>query len=688
MSLRVRLLAAFALIGAVVVGSAGAALALSRSSSAALLSVSQSTLPAQRSTIRVRSAATASAAALRGYVITSDPELLTELRGTWREYQAAAPQARQTCGATAGDCALVAEQDALMRRWYKAYADPVLAGRQSLAQASISYPQARLLLSQFIEVNDRALAELDEQMDADLELAAQHRRGGWWLVVASVVLAGVGLLALATVTVREVVPPLNRLREALGRLAAGDLTARVEMDGPRELRAVASSVNRLAEQSLWLREADLSRAEDRRATRELDTRMRRHLHPDAVAEEAVNGLGPMLSVDRVHVRFIDQGRMGPVAAQRTTQALSEVAQAAPVPTDAVESATAVAARGQTSMLLEADGDGLHEVGRSVRLSTSVPSDYAGVTSAVLVPVVVGQERLGVLVCARGAGRPAFDRADQELVESIAGDLARAVQHARLFEQQSSVVGQLRELDRRKSDFLSTISHELRTPLTSIAGYVELLRDGDAGPLQPMQDSMLETVARNTQRLRALIEDVLLISRVEAGTVRNERMPVAVGGIIDHVVTALRPQAEAGQVAMDVFPISDDALVLGDPAQIDRLLLNLLGNAVKFTPPNGRVSISVEVTDDHVVLYVQDTGIGIPADELDSLFTRFFRASNATERQIPGTGLGLTIIAGIVAAHDGRIDVESAPNDGTTFTVTLTRWDPDDLAALTHSSNRL
>ena len=204
----------------------------------------------------------------------------------------------------------------------------------------------------------------------------------------------------------------------------------------------------------------------------------------------------------------------------------------------------------------------------------------------------------------------------------------------------------------------------------------MMRDGDAGELQPMQDNMLEIVARNTQRLRDLIEDVLTISKVESGAVRSERLPVALAGVVEHAVDSLRPQAEAAGVLIDTYPVPVDALLMADPGQIERMLLNLVGNAVKFTPRRGRVTVSVEIVQDDVLLRVQDTGIGIPKAEIDSLFTRFYRASNATQRQIPGTGLGLAIISGIVAAHGGDVDVDSVEGRGTTFTVRLPRWDAD------------
>jgi signal transduction histidine kinase len=255
-----------------------------------------------------------------------------------------------------------------------------------------------------------------------------------------------------------------------------------------------------------------------------------------------------------------------------------------------------------------------------------------------------------------------------------------VQHARLFEQQSVVVTQLREIDRTKSDFLSTISHELRTPLTSIAGYVEMMRDGEAGDVAPMQRQMLDVVARNTQRLRDLIEDVLILSRVESGTLRTERLPVALRGVIDHAVTALRPQAAQADVRLDVISAPGPSMLLGDAAQLEQVVLNLIGNALKFTPAAGRVTVSLETTGADLVLRVEDTGIGIPGGEVAELFQRFFRASNAKAQQITGSGLGLAIVASIVAAHHGRVEVDSQEGRGSTFTVVLPGADDETLRA--------
>jgi signal transduction histidine kinase len=486
------------------------------------------------------------------------------------------------------------------------------------------------------------------------------------LVAASAGVAG----ALA----RQIVPRLDDVLAALQRLALGETGVRAPSSGPDEVRRIAEGVNALAEQTERLHAADRTQDELRQRARQLDRRMREHLHPDAVADEAANGLGPLIGADRVHVCFVLDGRVGAVAAQWVAPGVPPVPVAPPPPDHPLLSWRALSGSGRLPRVVT---DVLHDRDAGSLLTDPV---LTGLRAFVVAPVVAGSEVLGVLVAGRRDVDAPWTSAEVGLVESVADDMGRAVQHARLFEQQSSVVSQLRELDRTKSDFLSTISHELRTPLTSIAGYVEMMRDGEAGEVAPMQRQMLDVVARNTQRLRDLIEDVLILSRVESGTLRTEKLPVALRGVIDHAVTALRPQAAQADVRLDVIPASAPGMLLGDAPQLEQVLLNLVGNAIKFTPAGGRVTVSLETTGDDLVLRVEDTGIGIPSGEVDDLFQRFYRASNAKAQQITGTGLGLAIVASIVSAHDGRVEVDSRERRGTVFTVVLPRADDETLAA--------
>jgi signal transduction histidine kinase len=215
--------------------------------------------------------------------------------------------------------------------------------------------------------------------------------------------------------------------------------------------------------------------------------------------------------------------------------------------------------------------------------------------------------------------------------------------------------------------MSTVSHELRTPLTSIAGYLEMLVDGEAGALSPGQRRMLAVMDRNTSRLRALIENLLVLSRIESGMLSTARQPIEFGWLVTSAVAAILPTATAAGVSIET-DVGAALTGRADPEQLDRVLMNLLSNAVKFTPRGGHVRVRAHRDDDDVVVVVSDTGMGIPEAEQRHLFDRFFRASNATEQAIPGTGLGLAIVRTIVIQHGGRITVESDEGRGTSVTV--------------------
>lgn len=230
-------------------------------------------------------------------------------------------------------------------------------------------------------------------------------------------------------------------------------------------------------------------------------------------------------------------------------------------------------------------------------------------------------------------------------------------------------GRLEALETAKTDFMSTVSHELRTPLTSISGYVELLMDAGPGSLAPAQLRMLEVIGRNAVRLRELVEDMLTLANIESGDFRTESEPVDLAEVIERTVAAVGPAADKASVGVHA-DVRGPLPLNGDAVQLDRVVTNLLTNAVKFTLAEGTVSVHAEHRGDELVLTVADTGMGIPADEQQALFTRFFRATNAIHKAVPGTGLGLAIVRTIVDQHGGSIEIASTENVGTTATVRL------------------
>jgi signal transduction histidine kinase len=212
-----------------------------------------------------------------------------------------------------------------------------------------------------------------------------------------------------------------------------------------------------------------------------------------------------------------------------------------------------------------------------------------------------------------------------------------------------------------------VSHELRTPLTSITGYLELVQEDES--LSEESRRFLDVVDRNSKRLLRLVSDLLFVAQIESGRLTLELGEAKLQTIAEESVQALRPAAEAGSIELRLDSAPVPALQ-GDPARLGQLLDNLVSNAVKFTPPGGRVVVALGASGDDVVLAVSDTGIGVPAAEQRRLFDRFFRASSAQERAIEGTGLGLTIARAIVDAHGGSITFTSVEGEGTTFRVRL------------------
>lgn len=232
-----------------------------------------------------------------------------------------------------------------------------------------------------------------------------------------------------------------------------------------------------------------------------------------------------------------------------------------------------------------------------------------------------------------------------------------------------IQNELRVLDTAKDDFVSNVSHELRTPLTTISGYLELVAEEFEGQLQPRHERMLEATRRNVTRLKALIDDLLALSKAESRDTDLEAADVTT--MVRDAVTDVRITGARRGIRIDVSAPPEPMMVLSDRAMLQRALINVLSNAVKFSHDNGQVEVRVHKLEPHQVeIAVQDHGIGIPRVELDRLGTRFFRASNAVTNEIAGTGLGLRIVQTIIDKHAGDVMIESTEGQGTTVFIRL------------------
>jgi two-component system phosphate regulon sensor histidine kinase PhoR len=239
------------------------------------------------------------------------------------------------------------------------------------------------------------------------------------------------------------------------------------------------------------------------------------------------------------------------------------------------------------------------------------------------------------------------------------------------------ISYLKVLDRMKNDFVHTVSHDLRSPLTAILGYTELV--GRTGELNEQQLEFLQRIQSSVQNITILINDLLDLGRLEAGF-DTRREVVKLDGILRYTLDNHQPQIVEKSLDLSVEISKNLPPLRGNPIRLRQMLDNLVGNAIKYTPKRGKVTVAIQVKDHQVILKVADSGPGIPASEQLHIFDKFFRASNIPD-DIPGSGLGLTIVKSIVDSHQGRIWVESTEGQGSTFFVVLPAYEAAPQTAL-------
>jgi signal transduction histidine kinase len=411
--------------------------------------------------------------------------------------------------------------------------------------------------------------------------------------------------------------------------------------------------------------------------RELGNRIREHLRIEDIVREAVAVVRDHLSADAAWVLLVSEdNKLSPPVAGQYTPLLPETFGES-IPPDTMVMLRELYRRGDAIVVSDIRGPEADWFPPEVR----EPLIAAGIVSELLIPFGVADTMLGFMTVERLEYRP-WTSAEVHTAELMTADIGRAVHHARLYEREQRLVDELKDVNRAKSDFLAAVSHELRTPLTSIVGFLEMLADGEAGPLLPAQERMLASIGRNAIRLQSLVEDVLTMSSVEARSFKSVLRPVKLSDLVMEVADSVRPDAEAKGVTLIADRPGGDLVVSGDADQLDRALASLLSNAVKFTPTGGRVWVGAAAApavppfrQPVVEVTIRDTGIGIPEMDKKHLFEQFFRASNAVSQAIQGTGLGLTIVRSIVANHHGTVDLQSREGEGTTVMIRLPLREP-------------
>jgi signal transduction histidine kinase len=278
--------------------------------------------------------------------------------------------------------------------------------------------------------------------------------------------------------------------------------------------------------------------------------------------------------------------------------------------------------------------------------------------------------------------------DCELVTILANQIGQALDNARLFEkawksqqelevkveertrQLSQAFEEVKKLDKRKSDFISSVSHELRTPLTSIKGYASILLTGKLGNIPEEALERLKKINRHSDELVHMVNDLLDISRIESGKVIMKFETLSLKEIMEKINDLFAEQFRAKNITFSYQLAEHCDTLSADRSQIERVFINLIGNAFKFTPENGKISVNVKCLDKNIQIDVTDTGFGIPEDAQEAIFEEFYRVENPINQEVKGTGLGLTLVKHIIEGHHGKIWVKSKIGQGSTFSFTI------------------
>ncbi|MCP4357348.1 MAG: GAF domain-containing protein [Chloroflexi bacterium] len=303
-----------------------------------------------------------------------------------------------------------------------------------------------------------------------------------------------------------------------------------------------------------------------------------------------------------------------------------------------------------------------------------------VRSLLVVPLIVRDKAIGTLTVDSDQAN-AFTESDKQLMTIAAAQVSVAISNARLFEELEKRAAELKaandelkESDRLKDELVQNVSHELRTPLTFVKGYIDLLMDGDRGLLTPEQQEFLQIVADKTDDITHIIEDIITLQRIDEGNLQLETVSMA--KMLQTAVSNHSLVANKKGLSVRLTPTSEIGFVNIDKGRINQVLDNLIGNAMKFSPDGGVISITMSEQEDEVQVSVSDEGVGMPLEKHQRIFERFYQIDGSSRRRFGGTGIGLAIVKRIVDAHHGHIWVESELNKGSSFYFTLPKAKAD------------
>lgn len=542
------------------------------------------------------------------------------------------------------------ESVALEGRWARA---------QTLRHTDLASLQRRL---------DDNLDRLTANIRADVaesvarSAQAQSRNRTFWVVTAALALV-VGAVA-AFLTVTSVTRPVRALVHVAQAIRGGDLSRRAEVDTRDEIGELAEAFNSMTEQLSesieHLEERVSARTRDLQVAADVSRQVTTVLDIDRLLQEVVTLTAQNYNLYACFV-FLpseDGTHLTLAAAGGASNDVLDLSGIESIPYDANPSVIALAARTRKPVTVNDVSDS------KVYLSLSA---LPHTRSELAIPMMLGNRLLGIFDL-QSTEPDRFGEDDLRVLNSLAEQIAVAVRNAQLFAEVEASREAAEEANRIKSQFLANMSHELRTPLNAILNFTGFIADGVLGPINEEQRDILQKVIGSSQHLLSLINDILDLTKIEVGMMDLFLEEVDLNAALNASIATAKGLVKDTDIELRVNVEENLPHIIGDKRRIRQILLNLISNAVKFTPA-GTVTITAQQADGAIYLAVSDTGIGIPADQQEIIFETFRQAKHDLP-ETPGTGLGLPIAKHFVEAHGGRLWLDSEVGVGSTFHVLL------------------
>jgi signal transduction histidine kinase len=455
--------------------------------------------------------------------------------------------------------------------------------------------------------------------------------------------------------------PLMVRGQSIGQLTVAGLKD-VSPDALDLVHSIAEQVSGHIE-NLRLFELNERRARELETVAAVSTAASTTLNPDELLQSVVDLTKERFGLYHAHIYLTDE----------SWNTLLLAAGSGKVGRQMVMDGHAIQIDAETSIVARATRERKSQIVNNVQSEPDfLPNPYLPDTrSEMAVPMISGDKVVGVFdVQSNKVDR--FSQEDAAIYTTLAQQVAVALQNARLYVEQTATVAQLRELDRLKSSFLANMSHELRTPLNSILGFADVILEELDGPLTENMANDIGLIYKNGQHLLHLINDVLDMAKIESGRMNLNVEKFNLQEIIEEVTSITAPLASEKNLALFIDPDSDHEVeISADKIRLRQVMINLVNNSIKFTE-KGKIAIHVTREDRSVLISVKDTGIGVPMDQLESIFQEFTQVDTSTTRKAGGTGLGLPISRRLIEMHGGRLWAESTGvnGEGATFYVYL------------------